>query len=67
VVAHTGRLGKVDNCQAGVFLIGVTPASSFLLDHRPFLPEDSCAPTRSRRGLYGRGQQQRGLSDPISG
>ena len=25
---HNGRLGKEDNCQVGVFLIGVTPAGS---------------------------------------
>ena len=37
---HNGRLGKEDNCQVGVFLIGVTPAGSALLDHRLFLPED---------------------------
>jgi SRSO17 transposase len=47
---HNGRLGKEDNCQVGVFLIGVTPAGSALLDHRLFLPEDWCAPTREARG-----------------
>ena len=36
---HNGRLGKEDNCQVGVFLIGVTPAGQALLDHRLFLPE----------------------------
>ena len=35
---HNGRLGKEDNCQVGVFLIGVTPAGSALLDHRLYLP-----------------------------
>jgi SRSO17 transposase len=44
---HNGRLGKEDNCQVGVFLIGVTPAGSALLDHRLFLPEDWCEPTRA--------------------
>jgi SRSO17 transposase len=34
---HNGRLGKEDNCQVGVFLIGVTPAGSALLDHRLYL------------------------------
>jgi SRSO17 transposase len=43
---HNGRLGKEDNCQVGVFLIGVTPAGSALLDHRLFLPEAWCAATR---------------------
>ena len=36
---HNGRLGKEDNCQVGVFLVGVTPAGQALLDHRLFLPE----------------------------
>src|SRR5437763_3824451 len=42
---HNGRLGKEDNCQVGVFLIGVTPAGQALLDHRLFLPESWCAAT----------------------
>jgi SRSO17 transposase len=43
---HNGRLGKEDNCQVGVFLVGVTPAGSALLDHQLFLPESWCAATR---------------------
>jgi SRSO17 transposase len=43
---HNGRLGKEDNCQVGVFLVGVTPAGSALLDHQLFLPEPWCEPTR---------------------
>jgi SRSO17 transposase len=43
---HNGRLGKEDNCQVGVFLVGVTPAGSALLDHQLFLPESWCEPTR---------------------
>src|SRR5207248_83489 len=43
---HNGRLGKEDNCQVGVFLIGVTPAGSALLDHQLFLPKSWCEPTR---------------------
>lgn len=43
---HNGRLGKQDNCQVGVFLVGVTPAGSALLDHQLFLPESWCAATR---------------------
>jgi SRSO17 transposase len=46
---HNGRLGKEDNCQVGVFLVGVTPAGSALLDHQLFLPESWCAPTREAR------------------
>src|SRR5512144_620495 len=40
---HNGRLGKEDNCQVGVFLVGVTPAGSALLDHQLFLPASWCA------------------------
>jgi SRSO17 transposase len=46
---HNGRLGKEDNCQVGVFLVGVTPAGSALLDHRLFLTEAWCAPTREAK------------------
>jgi SRSO17 transposase len=35
---HNGRLGKEDNCQVGVLLIGVTPAGTALLDHQLYLP-----------------------------
>src|SRR5215211_7432126 len=41
---HNGRLGKEDNCQVGVFLVGVTPAGTALLDHQLFLPESWCEP-----------------------
>jgi SRSO17 transposase len=34
---HNGRLGKEDNCQVGVYLIGVAPAGAALLDHRLYL------------------------------
>ena len=37
---HCGRLGKTENCQVGVFLIGVTPAGSALLDHRLYLHQN---------------------------
>ena len=42
---HNGRLGKEDNCQVGVFLIGVTLAGSALLDHRLYLPGPWCEET----------------------
>jgi SRSO17 transposase len=48
---HNGRLGKEDNCQVGVFLVGVTPAGSALLDHQLFLPESWCAATRAAKAL----------------
>jgi SRSO17 transposase len=37
---YCGRLGKVDNCQVGVFLVGVTPAGTALLDQQLYLPKD---------------------------
>ena len=39
---HNGRLGKEDNCQVGVFLVGVAPGGSALLDHQLYLPEAWC-------------------------
>src|SRR4051794_34416944 len=36
---HNGRLGKQDNCQVGVFLIGVTPEGVALLGHQLYLPQ----------------------------
>src|SRR5262249_44684710 len=36
---HNGRLGKEDNCQVGVFLVGATPGGTAPLDHQLFLPE----------------------------
>jgi SRSO17 transposase len=47
---HNGRLGKEDNCQVGVFLIGVTPAGAALLDHRLYLPQVWCEDTPEARG-----------------
>src|SRR5947209_2365383 len=34
---HNGRSGKEDNCQVGVFLVGVAPEGVALLDHQPYL------------------------------
>lgn len=44
-----GRLGKKENCQVGVFLVGVTPAGSALLDHQLYLPNDWASDRRRRR------------------
>ena len=44
---HNGRLGKEDNCQVGVFLVGVTPGGSALLDHQLYLPESWCEDTEA--------------------
>ena len=48
---HNGRLGKEDNCQVGVFLVGVTPGGAALLDHELYLPEDWCEDTQACRDL----------------
>jgi SRSO17 transposase len=42
---YNGRLGKEDNCQVGVFLVGVTPGGAALLDHGLYLPETWCEET----------------------
>jgi SRSO17 transposase len=44
-----GRLGKTENCQVGVFLVGVTPDGTALLDHQLFLPEHGWADNPARR------------------
>jgi SRSO17 transposase len=36
---YCGRVGKKENCQVGVFLVGVTPAGTALLEHQLYLPE----------------------------
>src|SRR5215213_2882719 len=46
---HNGRLGKEDNCQVGVFLVGGTPGGSALLDHQLYLPEGWCEATAACR------------------
>jgi SRSO17 transposase len=43
-----GRLGKQENCQVGVYLLGVTPAGTALLDHGLYLPK-AWAADRTRR------------------
>jgi SRSO17 transposase len=43
-----GRLGKQENCQVGVYLIGATPAGTALLDHGLYLPK-TWAGDRERR------------------
>jgi SRSO17 transposase len=36
---YCGRVGKKENCQVGVFLVGVTPAGTVLLDNQLYLPK----------------------------
>src|SRR5512142_131567 len=44
---YNGRLGKEDNCQVGVFLVGVTPGGAALLDHGLYLPASWCEDTKA--------------------
>jgi SRSO17 transposase len=37
---YCGHLGKTDNCQVGVFLVGTVPAGEALLDHQLYLPQE---------------------------
>ena len=39
---YCGRLGKVENCQVGVFLTCVSPSLQTFLDRRLYLPQDWC-------------------------
>jgi len=48
---YNGRLGKQDNCQVGVFLVGVTPGGAALLDHGLYLPGTWCEDTEACRDL----------------
>lgn len=45
---YCGRVGKKENCQVGVFLVGVTPAGSALLEHQLYLPETWAADEKRR-------------------
>lgn len=44
-----GRLGKTENCQVGVFLVGVTPGGTVLLDHQLYLPESWAGDAERRK------------------
>ena len=48
-----GRLGKKENGQVGVFLVGITPAGHALLGHRLYLPQEWTldTPRRQRAGV----------------
>src|SRR4051812_9111104 len=46
---YNGRLGKEDNCQVGVYLVGVTPGGAAPLDHGLYLPESWCEQTEACR------------------
>jgi SRSO17 transposase len=47
-----GRLGKVDNCQVGVFVAYIAPRGRALLDARLYLPQDWAADPDRRAATY---------------
>lgn len=47
-----GRLGKTENCQVGVFLVGVTPGGVAGLDAQLFLTEERAADREHRRKTH---------------
>jgi SRSO17 transposase len=47
-----GRLGKVDNCQIGVFVAYVSARGSALVDRRLYLPEDWAADAERREQTH---------------
>jgi len=49
---YCGRTGRVENCQAGVFLSYVTALGHALIDRDLYLPEDWCADLPRRRAAH---------------
>ena len=49
---YCGRTGRVENCQAGVFLSLVTELFHGLIDRELYLPEDWCADLPRRRAAH---------------
>jgi len=47
-----GRLGKKENCQVGVYCIGVTPAGCALLEHQLYLPNEWAADVAKRHKTH---------------
>jgi SRSO17 transposase len=45
---YCGRVGKKDNCQVGVFLVGVTPAGTALLEQQLYLPQSWASDAKRR-------------------
>src|SRR5579871_721446 len=45
---YCGRLGKVENCQVGVFLGYIAPAGYAFLDRELYLPQDWCEDAQRR-------------------
>jgi SRSO17 transposase len=57
-----GRVGKKENCQVGVFLLGATPAGNVLLDHRLYL---AVGPVDARRDVLRCSRQDKNDRDRI--
>ena len=55
---YCGRLGKVANCQAGMFLAYVSPLGRALVDKRLYLPESWTADTDRCQAAGGPGERQ---------
>lgn len=49
---YCGRLGKQENCQVGVFLVGVTPDGCALLDDQLYLPRAWAKDKERRAKVY---------------
>jgi SRSO17 transposase len=49
---YCGRLGKQENCQVGVFLVGVTPDGCALLDNQLYLPREWAKDKKRRKKVY---------------
>src|ERR1700689_661848 len=49
---YCGHVGKTANCQVGVFLTGVTPAGTVLLDHQLYLPKSWAKDQKRRAQCY---------------
>ncbi len=47
-----GRLGKIDNCQAGVFVAYAAPRGCSLIDARLYLPQDWAADRKRRAATF---------------
>jgi len=46
---YCGRVGKVENCQVGVYLVYASPTASVFLDRRLYLPKAWCEDSQRRR------------------
>jgi SRSO17 transposase len=49
---YCGRVGKQENCQVGVFLVGVTPDGCALLDDQLYLPRQWALDNKRRQKVH---------------